>query len=177
MPVRADNRITDLVIHCAATPNGRPYSIQQIDSDHRARGFRRDAQAIKDDARGLTSIGYHRVIQPDGTVEQGREFREWGAHAPRPSAAEEKALKAWGLRPDLYLGNPRSIGVCLIGTDKFTLAQWSALADEVTRLRARFPMIGRLWSHNHLTTAKRCPCFDVRDWEQGGMRPIAGMVL
>jgi N-acetylmuramoyl-L-alanine amidase len=174
MPLRLPERITDLVIHCTASPNGKPYTLRQIDRDHRLRGFRRDAAAIKADPRGLTSIGYHRVCQPDGTVEQGRAFEEWGAHAPRPTEAELEQLDE---EARVYRGNPRSIGWCLVGTDRFTPAQWETLRADVVDILERFQSIKRLWSHHELTPVKRCPCFSVREWLLGGMAPIEANLL
>jgi len=60
-------------------------SVEEIDEWHRARGFE--------------CIGYHRVIQPDGTIEVGRSLKFAGAHA---------------------LGrNRRSIGVALVGDFRY----------------------------------------------------------
>lgn len=163
-------KITDIVIHCAATPNGRRTTVQEIDSWHATRGFRRSPIAVERDTRRLVAIGYHRVIYTDGEVVQGRELDEVGAHAPRP--ADLAGLHAEAAD---YPGNSTSIGICLIGTDKFTLAQWGALRTEVDGFMERFD-IERVWAHNELSE-KTCPGFSVRDWFAGGMQPMAGQVL
>jgi N-acetylmuramoyl-L-alanine amidase len=56
-----------IVIHCAATPNGKPFTTADIDGWHRERGF--------------ACIGYHKVIYIDGSVHDGRKIEQIGAHA------------------------------------------------------------------------------------------------
>lgn len=55
-----------IVIHCTATKDTVHYSREQLEKDHRARGF----------SKG----GYHVFIEADGTAHQLREFDEVGAH-------------------------------------------------------------------------------------------------
>lgn len=55
-----------IVVHCAATPNGRPTSAEDIHRWHQERGW--------------DGIGYHYVIRLDGTVENGRPEYWKGAH-------------------------------------------------------------------------------------------------
>lgn len=55
-----------IVIHCSATKENVHYSREQLERDHRARGF----------VKG----GYHIYIEADGTTHQLREFDEVGAH-------------------------------------------------------------------------------------------------
>lgn len=59
-------RISEIIIHCSATPEGRDVTAAQIDQWHRQRGFK--------------SIGYHYVIRLDGSVEVGRNETAIGAH-------------------------------------------------------------------------------------------------
>lgn len=61
--MRTINRI---IIHCAATPNGKHFTAADIDKWHKARGWR--------------GIGYHYVITLDGQLEAGRPVEEVGAH-------------------------------------------------------------------------------------------------
>lgn len=56
-----------IVIHCSATRENQDYSFEQLERDHRARGF--------------SKCGYHKYIKRDGRVYNGREFEEVGAHA------------------------------------------------------------------------------------------------
>ena len=59
-------RITELIWHCTATPEGRVHTVKDIDRWHRERGFR--------------CIGYHKVVHLDGTVSEGRPSEQEGAH-------------------------------------------------------------------------------------------------
>lgn len=147
--------IEKIIIHCSATPNGRPNTAADIDSWHEERGFRRDDRSRASFNQWLKSIGYHYVIRVDGTVETGREESEVGAHC---------------------IGhNTRSIGVCLIGTDRFTRAQWRALADKVSGLEIKYPS-ATLHGHREFA-AKECPGFDVRDWIKGNCTPLSGHIM
>ncbi len=58
--------IKRIIIHCAATPNGREFHVSDIDRWHKERGWR--------------GIGYHYVIPVAGDLEYGRAESEIGAH-------------------------------------------------------------------------------------------------
>ena len=60
------NKPTHLILHCAATPEGKSFTANDIDKMHKQRGFKK--------------IGYHYVIKLDGTIEKGRNETETGAH-------------------------------------------------------------------------------------------------
>lgn len=149
--------ITDIIIHHALTPNGRSISVEEIDDWHRQRGFRRATRYTQLHQPALKHIGYHRVIQVSGVVVHGRSLPEVGAHA---------------------VGfNARSIGICLVGTNRFTPAQWDALRSEVLALRA---MLGRdltLAGHRDRGGQGTCPGFDVAAWERSGFTPPKEHVL
>lgn len=55
-----------LVWHCTATPEGKEFTVAQIDKMHRDRGF--------------AQIGYHGLIHLDGKVSEGRPEHLAGAH-------------------------------------------------------------------------------------------------
>ena len=95
--------------------------------------------------RGFSGIGYHYVIRVDGTVAKGRPDDQPGAH----TVGE----------------NSRSLGVCLIGRDAYTPAQWAALKKLVRDLA--LPAHG----HREFTSLKSCPGFDVQEWLAGGPEP------
>ena len=101
--------INAIVIHCAATPNGKVYRIAALDVSHQMRGFKRDSQARRNFNPELRGIGYHFVIEIDGAIKTGRGLEEIGAHVQG--------------------SNAKSIGICMVGTDKFKPAQWQALRE------------------------------------------------
>ncbi len=133
-----------IVIHCAATPNGKPFAVEDIDKWHKARGF--------------ACIGYHKVIYLDGSVHDGRPIAQIGAHASG------------------Y--NGKSVGVCMIGTDKFTVKQWDALKSVVSELQAAYPAIALIVGHRDLPKVhKECPGFSVFEWKQNDMEPLDGHIF
>ncbi len=82
-----------IILHCTDSPNGHEYPIDKLRADHLARGFK--------------DIGYHLVIQPDGSITYTRSLNAEGAHCKGE--------------------NYDSIGVCLVGSSKFSLAQFRSL--------------------------------------------------
>ena len=59
-------RITEIIIHCSATPEGKDFTVDDIRRWHLARKF--------------ADIGYHYVIYRDGSVHKGRAENIAGAH-------------------------------------------------------------------------------------------------
>lgn len=126
--------ITEIIIHCADTPEGRDVKAADIRRWHKARGF--------DD------IGYHYVIDLDGTIEAGREIEKAGAHAQGHNA--------------------NSIGICYIGgadkqmkvKDTRTDAQKASLVLLLKYLRQRYPA-AKIIGHRDVSV-KPCPSFDAK---------------
>lgn len=117
-----------IILHCSASPNGKPYDISQIKKDHLARGF--------------SDVGYHVVIQCDGEVQKGRPLNQAGAHCEGE--------------------NHDSIGICLIGTDKFTREQFDALRYQLESLCMLYSIpVWKIYSHHQFPSAikqgKTCP--------------------
>ena len=141
--------IDELIIHCAATPNGKNFTIADIDDWHKERGFQRSAAFVGVSDYTYKHVGYHIVIDLYGNIQNGRKFDETGAHARGH--------------------NSRAIGICLIGTDKFTIEQWDTLKYFVESVLNRFPDI-KIAGHNEISN-KICPGFNVQKWFKGGMKP------
>lgn len=156
-----------IVIHCTASPNGHWTTVQDIDAWHKARGFCREPSARLQFNPQLGSIGYHHVIYTNGAIATGRAHGEIGAHVAG------------------Y--NKRSIGIALVGTDRFSAAQWSALAELVGALQQpKFYPGARICGHRDLSPdrngdgtvepsewLKTCPGFDVAAWRRGYMVPLS----
>ncbi len=126
-------QINLIVIHCSATPEGRDFTVGDIDRWHRQRGFRK--------------IGYHYVIYRDGSVHEGRGIEEIGAHAAPFNSKSIGICYIGGL--DAH-GNPK---------DTRTDAQRATLRRLVKELLGRFPD-ARVVGHRDLGARKACPCFD-----------------
>lgn len=126
--------ITDIIVHCTATPRGRDYTVEQIREWHRSRGF--------------ADVGYHFIVHPDGHVSQGRPVAQPGAHCAGHNAASIGVAYVGGLETD---------GVT--PADTRTERQKAALRALVDSLREQFPKAA---VHGHRDYAhKACPCFDV----------------
>jgi hypothetical protein len=159
-------QVDTIIIHCADTPNGKSFTAKDIDGWHRQRGwFRNDQFRIRLGYNpGLTSIGYHYVIGITGQVETGRHPNEIGAHVAGHNA--------------------HSIGICLVGNDRFTPEQWSSLDSLITEI-AKMIVVGvnpvknvKVVGHCQLDThGKTCPNFDVPAWQKRGRVPETGNVL
>lgn len=166
---RLQSSIKKLIIHCAATPNGKPFTAADVDCWHGERGFRRNPDALLGKgqwegqgrhASDLAHTGYHYTLRIDGTTEIGRRLSETGAHARGH--------------------NHDSIGVMLFGTDRFTLEQWDTLRNLVLATqrdfeKARLPKL-EVMGHNQVSR-KSCPGFDVRAWLSNGMQPLPAHIL
>ena len=64
----AKRETTDtIVIHCTQTPPGMDVDVDKVTQWHKERGF--------------DTIGYHYLIKRDGTLQEGRQQDEVGAHA------------------------------------------------------------------------------------------------
>lgn len=88
-------------------------------------------------------IGYHAVIRRDGTVENGRPVYWQGAHVAGH--------------------NHESLGVCLVGRDEFTDAQYTSLEGLLQAWHSHWPD-ARVVGHYHLDSSKTCPNFDAEAW-------------
>jgi N-acetyl-anhydromuramyl-L-alanine amidase AmpD len=105
---------------------------------------------VKD--RGWSDIGYHRIIDRDGKIGNGRPIEKVGAHTQGH--------------------NTGTIGICLLGgwdsassdlfAENFTPEQDAALRKEIADLRARYGNL-TLAGHNNFAS-KACPGFNVGLW-------------
>ncbi|OZA06758.1 MAG: hypothetical protein B7X95_01395 [Methylophilaceae bacterium 17-44-8] len=106
--------IETIVIHCSATPNGRPNTAADIDLWHKQRGFKRSSQYVRNHQPQFKHLGYHVVIERDGNIVYGRHLEEQGAHVAGHNA--------------------KTLGVCLIGTDEYSSHQWDSLKKVIIKL-------------------------------------------
>lgn len=128
-------KITEIIIHCSATQEGKNYTVADIDSWHRQRGF--------------NGIGYHYVIYRDGSIHVGRALAEPGAHCKGHNALSIGICYIGGLSIE---GKPK---------DTRTAVQKASLRALVEQLQEEFPQ-ATIHGHNEFS-AKACPCFDVKN--------------
>lgn len=137
--------ITEVIIHCTAT-----------DTNWRA-GDRTSSKVAEvkkwHTDKGWSDIGYHYLIDQDGTLAKGRPVTKTGAHVRGHNAG--------------------TIGVSLFGgrtsaetddfLDNFTPQQEAALKAFIADMRATYGANIKISGHNQYA-AKACPGFNVPKW-------------
>ena len=146
--------INEIIVHCSAT---RPEWMERFPLSRKVEEIR--LWHTRD--RGWKDIGYHYLIDRDGTIATGRPVEQVGAHVQGH--------------------NTGTIGVCLIGghgsseTDRFdqhfTGAQEKALRTLLADLKRRHPGVTKISGHNQYA-AKACPGFSVPAWYVGAKPPV-----
>jgi len=200
LPGLPSRHVDLVVIHCSATPSGKPLQqgkrgevgylncVQVINAWHAARGFKRPLAGRIAFNPELPSIGYHYVIDLDGVVFSGRHV-------------DEVPAQAAGF-------NTSAIGICLVGgterEGRYTPAQWAALATLVPWLLSTYGLPaavpirtddagadhgyrvhGGVCGHRDLSPdtnnngradahewVKTCPGFDVSAWLANQLQPL-----
>lgn len=127
-------KIDDIILHCSATPEGKDFSVADIDRWHREKGW--------------DGIGYHYVVYRDGSVHVGRNIAKAGAHCSGHNAHSIGVCYIGGLAKDGKTAK-----------DTRTEAQKKALRELVESLLWKYPG-AQVHGHNEYA-AKACPCFDV----------------
>lgn len=128
-------KINKIIVHCSATPEGRNVKTETIRDWHV-------------NGNHWNDIGYHYVIELDGSVHIGRSEGTIGAHCSGQ--------------------NTNSIGVCYVGglakngasKDTRTEAQKKSLIELLKKLKTKYPT-ATIHGHNEFA-AKDCPCFNVK---------------
>ena len=137
-------KTNELIWHTAATPEGRSLGnpVSTIDRWHRERGW--------------SGIGYHFVIDLDGTIMLGRDINRVGAHVAGHNSGTIGAVYVGGLTADAKRAK-----------DTRTPSQRASMLY-LTKLIASQWGIMRISGHNQYA-AKACPSFDVRSDELGNI--------
>lgn len=192
LPERVQRFVRHAVLHCTGTPNGVPLSRPEapksaaglgetptnvLDVWHGRLGYFRPAEMRNAYNWRLPHIGYHYVIDLDGTVWTGRHLEEPGM----------------GGVPDA------SIDICLVGgggdvgcdladeAARFSAAQWDALGALLVALSTLLglPLAAPVTRHERGVCGHRdkpvpaglpqrpCPGFDVGAYLDRGLQPFA----
>ena len=135
------NKPNKIIIHCSATQEGKNFKADDIDKWHKQRGFKK--------------IGYHYVIDLDGTIEKGRDETENGAHTVGH--------------------NTSSIGICYIGglakdgktpKDTRTPQQKAAMYKLVDELMKKYNIpLNKVYGHYQFAN-KACPSFKMEGFRE-----------
>ena len=133
--VKDMREINKVIIHCADTPEGRDVKTQEIKRWHT-------------EERGWSDIGYHWVIELDGSLHEGRPESVSGAHCKGH--------------------NSTSIGVCYVGgsdnngnpKDTRTEKQTETMNKLMKDLLDRYTD-AEIYGHRDFSE-KACPSFDAK---------------
>ena len=131
--------INDIIIHCSASPYRRDDRAADIKAWHTLPPPR---------GRGWSNIGYHYVIDLDGTIERGRPISQAGSHCKGHNAHSIGICYVGGLDQD---GNP---------ADTRTAEQRASLLKLLTNLLMMYGC--SVHGHHDYNRTKLCPCFDAR---------------
>lgn len=138
---KAPRRITEIIIHCTATPEDRDVSVDTIRGWHIGQGWK--------------DIGYHWVVGLDGVPRPGRPEAQVGSHVAGHNTGTLGVVYVGGVAADAK--TPK---------DTRTPAQRAGLLTIARALISRYPTITKVTGHNQYA-AKACPSFDVRKDELG----------
>lgn len=130
---KSKRRITEIIVHCSATPEGKDYTVNDIRRWHKQQGW--------------SDIGYHYVIYRNGHIEPGRDVDISGAHC------EGHNSNSIGV---CYIGGVARDGKT--AKDTRTLAQKAALLSLLKDLRELYPG-AKIYGHRDFAH-KDCPSFD-----------------
>lgn len=131
-----DRTITEIIVHCTATPEGKDYTVDDIRRWHKEQGW--------------SDIGYHYVIYRDGSIHEGRDVKYSGAHCTGHNANSIGVVYVGGVSKDGKTAK-----------DTRTKAQKRALLQVMRTLRAAYPS-ARIYGHRDFAK-KECPSFDAKE--------------
>ena len=127
-------KINKIILHCAATPEGRTVSVDTIRRWHTNKGW--------------SDIGYHYVIGLKGEISKGRPIEKTGAHVRGQNRSSIGIC---------YVGG---VDVNMKAKDTRTEAQKNSLRVLLLDLMYTYPN-ATLHGHNEFSS-KACPSFDVQ---------------
>lgn len=134
---KSKRRITEIIVHCSATPEGKDYTVNDIRRWHKQQGW--------------SDIGYHYVVYRNGHIEPGRDVDISGAHCEGHNAYSIGVCYIGGVARDGK--TPK---------DTRTLAQKAALLSLLTDLKMMYPQARIVGHRDYDTKGKACPSFDAK---------------
>lgn len=145
---KSTRTITDIIVHCTATIEGKNKTVAEIRKQHKAQGW--------------SDIGYHYVIYLDGSIHEGRDVNLVGAHVNGHNAHSIGVVYVGGLDKNKKAKDTR------------TPKQKEALLKLLKELKVKYPM-AKIKGHRDYSPdkngdgiispcewIKQCPCFDAQ---------------
>lgn len=127
--------VKEIIHHCAATPEGKDFTVDDVRAWHKARGW--------------SDVGYHYIVYRDGRIMLGRPIGQVGSHVSGHNT---------GTIGICYIGGVSADGKT--AKDTRTAAQRASLLWLTAQLCRKFS-ITKVTGHNQYAS-KACPSFDVR---------------
>lgn len=133
-------KITEIILHCSATPEGKDFRAADIDRWHKQKGWK--------------CIGYNYVIDLDGKVEGGRSLEIDGAHT---IGHNDKSIGICYIGGVDNNNNPK---------DTRTIQQKESMFALVKQLFSKFNLtIKDIHCHNEFAN-KACPSFKIEQFRK-----------
>lgn len=136
---KSKRTITELIVHCSATPEGVDYTVDDIRKWHRQQGW--------------SDIGYHYVVYRNGLIIDGRDVDLIGAHCLKGGHNTHSI----GI---CYIGGVDKDDVKK-SKDTRTHEQRAALKAILIDLKRLYPN-AKIYGHRDFDKGKDCPSFDAR---------------
>ena len=133
---KSTRTITEIIVHCTATPEGQATTTEQIKHYHMTHGW--------------TDIAYNYVIELDGSIHNGRDVNKVGGHTTNHNAHSIGVVYVGGLAKDGKTAK-----------DTRTEAQKASLLKLLKQLKALYPK-AVIYGHRNFAN-KACPCFDAKN--------------
>lgn len=127
--------ITEIIVHCTATQEGKSYTVGDIRKWHKQKGW--------------ADIGYHYVVYLDGSIHEGRSVDMIGAHCSGHNANSIGVSYVGGVD---RANKPK---------DTRTVAQKESLVELLTELRKLYPR-AEIYGHRDFA-AKACPSYNAKN--------------
>ena len=136
---KSKRTITELIVHCSATPEGVDYTVDDIRKWHKQQGW--------------SDIGYHYVVYRNGLIVDGRDVDLIGAHCLKGGHNTHSI----GI---CYIGGVDKDDIKK-SKDTRTHEQRAALKAILIDLKRLYPN-AKIYGHRDFDKGKDCPSFDAR---------------
>lgn len=144
---KSKRKITEIIVHCSDTPEGRHHTVEDIRSWHKQNGW--------------SDVGYHYIVYLDGSIHNGRDVDVVGAHCTNHNAHSIGVCYIGGCEGEVKNGKivPKTDAKGNhIAKDTRTPEQKDSLQYLLRELKRLHPTA---WIYGHRDfAAKACPSFD-----------------
>lgn len=128
-------KITKIIVHCTATPEGRNATVADVNKWHKTNGY--------------DMIGYHYLIDLQGNILRGREDEQVGAHTIGSNFDSIGVAYVGGMDKEMKKAK-----------DTRTTEQKNSLLLLLKELKQKYPL-AKIYGHRNFAK-KDCPSFDAK---------------